>query len=90
MQGPKEKYNAKKVLERYRTQQDIAAYSAKKAIDAAYSDGGGGDGSNARDIFTEADSKANTGAVQYDTKQSYALRIDPKYLKGVQRIGGGF
>lgn len=76
-------------LEKYRTQQDIAAYGAKKAIDAAYSGGSGG-GSNAPDIFTEADRKANTGGVQYDTKQSYALRIDPEYQKGVQRIKGGF
>lgn len=76
-------------LENYRTQQDLAAYEQKKKIDAAYS-GGGGSGSNVPDIFTESDNNANTGGVQYDTKQSYALRIDPEYQKGVQRVGGGF
>lgn len=77
-------------LERYRTQQDIAAYGAKKAIDAAYSGGGDGDRSDAADIFVESDSKANTGAVQYTPKNSYSLKIDPVYLKGVKRINGGF
>ena len=77
-------------LERYRTQQDLAAYEQKKRIDAAYSGGGGGDGSDAADIFVESDRKANTGAAQYTPKNSYSLRIDPVYLKGVKRINGGF
>lgn len=76
-------------LEKYRTQQDIAAYEQKKKIDAKYSGGGPG-GSNPDDLFVRTDELANVGSVQYTVGQSYNLRIDPSYRKGIKRIKDGF